>query len=86
MNPFGQPHELVTTGVFRYLRHPMYLGLVLIVLGTAMLLGYATPFAAPAMLWVVLHYRFIPHEERTMSQRFGERYSRYVHQVPRRWV
>jgi hypothetical protein len=48
MNPFGQPHEVVTTGVFRCSRHPMYLGLVLIVLGTATLLGYATPFAPSA--------------------------------------
>lgn len=86
MNPFGQPHELVTTGVFRYSRHPMYLGLVLIVLGTATLLGYATPLAAPAMLWALLHYRFIPHEERTMSERFAERYGRYVNRGPRRWV
>ena len=64
----------------------MYLGLVLIVLGMATLLGNVTAFVAPALLWVVLHYRFIPHEERAMSKHFGERYSRYVHQGPRRWV
>jgi protein-S-isoprenylcysteine O-methyltransferase Ste14 len=86
MHPFGQPQQLVTTGVFRYSRHPMYFGLVLIVLGTAILLGYATPFAAPAMLWMVLRYRFIPHEERTMLERFGEQYGRYVNHGPRRWV
>jgi protein-S-isoprenylcysteine O-methyltransferase Ste14 len=86
MNPFGEAHVLVTAGVFRCSRHPMYLGLVLIVLGVATLLGYATPFVAPTLLWAVLHYRFIPHEERTMFERFGERYSRYVHKVRRRWV
>ena len=86
MNPFGQPDELVTTGVFRYSRHPMYLGLVLIVLGMATLLGFATPFVAPPLLWMVLQRRFIPHEERVMSERFGERYGRYVVQGPRRWI
>ena len=85
MNPFGEPHALVTTGVFRYSRHPMYLGMVLLVVGMAMLLGYVTPFLAPTLLWAVLHYRFISHEERTMSERFGEAYSRYRTRV-RRWI
>ena len=63
----------------------MYLGIVLLVVGTAMLLGRVTPFLAPTLLWAVLHSRFIPHEERTMSERFGEAYSRYRTRV-RRWI
>jgi protein-S-isoprenylcysteine O-methyltransferase Ste14 len=86
MNPFGAPRELVTTGVFRYSRHPMYLGLVLIVAGLATTVGYATPFAAPALLWIALWYRFIPREERMLSERFGRQYERYVRQGPRRWI
>ena len=85
MNPFGEPRVLVTTGVFRYSRHPMYLGMVLLVVGMAMHLGYVTPFLAPTLLWAVLHYRFIPQEERTMSERFGEEYIRYRTRV-RRWI
>src|SRR5262245_35724641 len=50
IKPFEIPHALVTTGVFRRLRHPMYAGLVSIVIGTAVLLGYATPFIAPVLL------------------------------------
>jgi len=86
MNPFGAPRDLVTTGIFRYSRHPMYLGLVSIVAGMATVVGYAAPFAAPALLWSVLHYGFIPREERTLSRLFGQRYDSYVTQGPRRWI
>ncbi len=85
MNPFGSPRTLVTTGVFRCFPHPMYAGLVLIVIGTAVLLGYATPFIAPVLLWTVLRYRFIPQEERVLSQRFGEEYRVYRTRVSR-WL
>ena len=85
MNPFGQPRVLVTTGVFRHSRNPMYLGMVLLVLGIAILLGRATPFVAPALLWIALKYRLIPQEERTMSERFGKEYIRYRTRV-RRWI
>ena len=85
MHPFGDSHVLVTTGVFRYSRHPMYLGMVLLVVGMAMLLGHATPFLAPVLLWATLRYRFIAHEERVMAERFGERYTLYQKRA-RRWV
>ena len=85
MNPFGQPKVLVTTGVFRHSRNPMYLGMVFLVVGIATALGYATPFAAPVLLWAVLRYRFIPHEERTMAQHLEEAYNHYRSHV-RRWI
>lgn len=85
MHPFGQPRILVTTGVFRYSRNPMYVGMVLLLLGITILLGRATPFVSPALLWAVLNYRFIAHEERTMAERFGEEYLRYRRRTPR-WV
>ena len=58
--------------------------MILLVVGMAMLLGYATPFAAPVLLWAVLRYRFIAHDERSMAERFGEEYTLYQKRV-RRW-
>jgi len=84
MNPFGKPRVLVTAGVFRYSRHPMYLGMVLLTIGLAIFIGYATPFAGAA-LWAVLNYRFIPHEEHTLSASFGQQYERYRTST-RRWL
>ena len=85
MNPFGEPRALVTTGVFRHSRHPMYLGMVLLTTGLALFIGYATPLAGPALMWAVLNHRFIPHEERTMSRSFGQQYERYRTST-RRWL
>ena len=85
MHPFGQPRVLVTTGVFAHSRHPMYLGMMLLVIGLAILLRYATPFALTALLWVALNWRFIPHEERVMSNAFGQEYQEYRAHT-RRWL
>jgi protein-S-isoprenylcysteine O-methyltransferase Ste14 len=85
MHPFGQPRVLVTTGVFAHSRHPMYLGMMLLVIGLATLLGYATPFALTAPLWAALNWRFIPHEERVMSNAFGQGYQEYRAHT-RRWL
>jgi protein-S-isoprenylcysteine O-methyltransferase Ste14 len=85
IHPFSEPRALVTTGVFRYVRHPMYLGMVLLEIGLAILLGYATPFAAPILLWAVLRAGFIHREEVAMSKRFGAGYESYRARV-RRWL
>src|SRR3954468_12901149 len=85
MHPFGQPRVLVTTGIFAHSPHPMYLGMVLLVIGLAILLGYATPFALTGLLWAGLNWRFIPHEERVMSNAFGQEYQEYRAHT-RRWL
>jgi protein-S-isoprenylcysteine O-methyltransferase Ste14 len=85
MNPFGEPRVFITTGVFRYSQHLMYLGMVLLTSGLAIFIGYVTPFAGPGLLWAVLNRRFIPHEEHTMSRCFGQQYERYRTST-RRWL
>ena len=85
MNPFGTPSALVTSGPFRWSRNPMYLGMLLLVLGVGILLGRATPFVVPVFLFLVLNFRFVAREERTMAAHFGDDYLRYRAQV-RRWM
>jgi protein-S-isoprenylcysteine O-methyltransferase Ste14 len=58
---------------------------VLLVIGLAILLGYTTPFALTGLLWAALNWRFIPHEERVMSNAFGQEYQEYRAQT-RRWL
>ena len=83
--PFNEATALVTGGFYRYSRNPMYLGMVLLLLGTAMLCGTAgTLLPIPFFVWVI-HRNFIPGEERLMAAAFGEEYLEYQNRV-RRWV
>ena len=55
VKPFEKSSTLVTSGVFGISRNPMYLGMVLILLGIALLLGSATPFAGAVLLASKVH-------------------------------
>lgn len=68
--------ELVTQGIYRWIRHPQYTGFMLVTLG--MLLDWATlPMAIMWPIMAVLYYRLARKEESEMSGQFGEAYRRY---------
>ncbi len=72
--------ELVTKGIYRYVRHPQYLGLILVTLGW--LIHWPTvPTAAMWPILVAMYYRLAKKEEKEMEERFGERYSLYKEKV-----
>jgi len=76
---------LVTDGVFRLSRNPMYVGLTTILLGIAVGLGTLTPVFVVHLFPVWLTRRIIPREEATLEQQFGEEYRAYKARV-RRWL
>ncbi len=78
-------NALVTDGLFGLTRNPMYIAMVVMCLGFAFLLGRAPMFAAPALMFAVLNWAFIPFEEAKMRRQFGEAYDAYMKRV-RRWV
>jgi protein-S-isoprenylcysteine O-methyltransferase Ste14 len=75
--------RLVTSGVFAYVRNPMYLGLGLLVAGVGV--GFASDWTlvllVPAAL--VLHYGVVRREENYLTGKFGEPYRHYLTAVPR---
>jgi protein-S-isoprenylcysteine O-methyltransferase Ste14 len=85
VKPFERSSALATSGVFRLSRNPMYLGMALILIGAAMLLGLLTPFLVAAGFIVVIETRFIPVEERMLAERFGDAWAAY-RQRTRRWI
>ncbi|MCP4167781.1 MAG: isoprenylcysteine carboxylmethyltransferase family protein [Chloroflexi bacterium] len=85
VKPFEDSNALVTAGVFNVTRNPMYLGMVLILLGAASLLGSVTPFAAFIFLGVLLDYMFISPEEQMLEDIFGDQFRQYRKRV-RRWI
>jgi len=85
VKPFGQSTFLVTTGVFAISRNPMYLGMVLLSAGVAVMLGSATPFVPVAILFVLLDRNFVCPEERALAGIFGDEWRSYCGRV-RRWI
>jgi protein-S-isoprenylcysteine O-methyltransferase Ste14 len=74
---------LVTTGVFRYSRNPMYVGMSLMVVGLAIALASDWMLVALIPAALVVHYGAILREERYLEQKFGEPYRQFKASVPR---
>lgn len=85
VSPHKRPSALVTDGVFRWSRNPMYLGMILTLFGGAVAWGTLTPFLVPPALAWILSQRFIQSEESVLSDTFGPDYERYQGRV-RRWL
>lgn len=77
VKPFEESSVLITSGVFRISRHPMYLGMVLIILGIAMVMGTLTPFFVIPVFVLLIQNRFIAVEERMLEARFGSKWLDY---------
>lgn len=76
---------LVTQGVYRYTRNPMYLGLALVLLGYAVYLIRPVDFLGPlAFVAYIARFQILP-EERAMARKFGASYEAYTRAV-RRWI
>ena len=76
---------LVTYGPFRFSRNPMYLGMIMNLLGIAVYLGTLPMFISALAHFMVLNFFFIPFEEEKMARQFGEQYAAYRRTV-RRWL
>jgi protein-S-isoprenylcysteine O-methyltransferase Ste14 len=81
----GTPNELMINGPFRISRNPIYLSGVILSLGLAILLGSLITFVFPVALLIILNYLYIPSEEVTLGQVFGEEFLQYKQKV-RRWI
>ncbi len=87
-SPTHPTERLVVSGLYRYTRNPMYLGLLATILGQALLLGRADLLVYAAIAAAAVHARVLRYEEPTLQRRFGDAYRRYAAAVPRwgiRW-
>ena len=76
---------LIVEGPYRYTRNPMYLGLTLVTLGIAIVVGTWPMFLAPVAVFATVNSVHIPFEEAKMHRQFGADYDQYRGRV-RRWV
>lgn len=85
LDPHGSVSQIVTTGIYRFTRNPIYLGFLLMVIGLPLNSGYywgilIAPFYAVAMNRLV-----IEREEAYLEKKFKEQYTGYRSRV-RRWL
>lgn len=87
INPLDpdQASELVISGLYRFTRNPMYLGLALMLLGYTLYLQNFAALAGPIVFLFSMTYLQIKPEEAALSRNFGQQYADYRQQVGR-WL
>lgn len=83
--PYDPPRKLVVAGLYRYVRNPQYVGVVLVIIGEAVLTGAVVLFGYAALMAIGYHLFVRYYKEPTLSRLFGETYIRYRDAVPR-WL
>jgi len=83
--PIAPPEHLVVSGYYRYVRNPMYVALLAIILGEALLFGATMLVAYGAIIWVSFAVFVMGYEEPTLRSQFGAEYENYCAHVPR-WL
>jgi protein-S-isoprenylcysteine O-methyltransferase Ste14 len=82
---YEMPKKLVTSGLFKVSRNPIYLGMALTLFGVAVLLGSLITFVFPVVFIILTDIFVIPVEERNLEKAFGKKYRDYKRKV-RRWI
>lgn len=83
--PWDPPRRLVTTPPYRHVRNPMYLGILLVLLGEAALFGSLALLVWSIVVAAAFHLAVTLYEEPGLHERFGGEYDRYLAEVPR-WL
>jgi len=83
--PYDPPRELVASGLYRWVRNPMYVGILSILAGEALLFGSRSLALYAVLLALGFHVRVAFFEERVLGRVFGDSYARYRATVPR-WI
>jgi len=83
--PMDPPRALVVRGPYRFVRNPMYLGMVLTLLGE-LALAFSRGLAVYIVSWfAIIHLVVVFYEEPTLRRKFGADYERYTRDVGRWW-
>lgn len=83
--PIDPPKRLVVSGLYRFVRNPMYVGVLTILLGEAILFQSTNFLMYAGSVWACFHLMVTLYEEHKLRELFGEEYTRYCSQV-NRWI
>lgn len=91
LDGFGTPapvlptKHLVVTGLYRYVRNPMYVGVSAIIFGQGLFFGNVRVLEYGLLIWLAFHLFVLAYEEPKLKKAFGEEYSEFCRSVPR-WI
>jgi protein-S-isoprenylcysteine O-methyltransferase Ste14 len=83
--PIDPPKELVAVGFYRYVRNPMYVSVLAIILGHFLWFGYWNLLIYAIIVFVAFHTFVTYYEEPMLRNQFGKPYEDYLERVPR-WI
>ena len=83
--PLDAPKKLVVRGLYHYVRNPMYLGVLLVIVGWAVLFTNVWLLLYTIGVGVLVHLFVVFYEEPRLMQLFGIEYADYLHRVSR-WL
>src|ERR1035441_10278488 len=83
--PVFPTRHLVVTGLYRYVRNPMYVAVVSTVLGQGLFFGSVALVEYGGLVWLLFHVFVLIYEEPTLRASFGSEYRRFCIEVPR-WI
>jgi protein-S-isoprenylcysteine O-methyltransferase Ste14 len=81
--PVFPTQHLVVTGLYRYVRNPMYVAVVSTILGQGAIFGNAELLKYGALVWLLFHLFVLVYEEPTLRATFGSEYTAYCADVSR---
>jgi protein-S-isoprenylcysteine O-methyltransferase Ste14 len=80
--PIAAPERLVVGGLYRYVRNPMYVAILTVIVGQALILGQLVLLPYAAAFWVITAAFVRWYEEPALTRRFGADYEAYRRAVP----
>jgi protein-S-isoprenylcysteine O-methyltransferase Ste14 len=83
--PVEPPKELVVSGLYHYVRNPMYVGVLMVILGHFFWFGYWSLLLYAGIFLLIVHIFVTLYEEPHLKETFGETYENYLQRVPR-WI
>ncbi len=83
--PVFPTSHLVVSGLYRYVRNPMYVAVVWLILGQGLIFGNLHVLEYGAIVWLICHFFVLVYEEPTLRSSFGAEYEAYCRGVGR-WI
>jgi protein-S-isoprenylcysteine O-methyltransferase Ste14 len=85
LDPHGSARQLITSGIYRFTRNPIYLGFLLMVIGLPLNSGLYWGIVLAPFYIFMMNRLIIEHEEAYLERKFGKAYTNYTSRV-RRWL